>query len=938
MLRGIKFEIADLQGAYLGEADGNRIQVDRDAGGKGWYTGADASSDLLFGRAFADSRRYADPLGAPAGHVDLLTAIEHEMGHRLGLEDSYSEKDRNSLMYGYLTVGERRFPTHGQPGAVRPGGLKGSHFLSAADHNPLSPFSGETVTVDGTGTGFTLPGGDSVTITFQATVNTPPLARSVSTQGKVSGSNFAFVNGLPTTSPNTNDPETAAPGDATVTNISTISTWTGATSSDWNVITNWSPNTYAPGVSNPAVDDVVIPNVGTQPNIRATDITIFGLSIANGRTLTITSPRALTIGGSPGGDLTLDGIISGGNLNLGTGTHVINNAGGTGSLSATNVATVLSGSTVTLNQNLQAGALAVNAGGSMTIASRTLSLNGSGAALAVPGGATFTTTGSMVSFNGTAAQQAAGIAYNNLTINNSIGLNVTGVTLTGNATLNGALALTSSDLDTGAFTLTQPNTTDSTGVSDVIGAVKRTGGPFAGASVITFGNPNNQITFGAAGTKPTDMTVTLVKAAPATFTAAVQRNYTIAVTGGSGYAATFRLRYLDSEVSGLNAEASLNLFRLRTGDSHWVTQVPTTRDSSNNWVESNAVLAADLPTQWTFSSVAPTASGSTVAGRIIDTQGMPVEGAVVRLQGTQNRKFITDAKGIYRFENVETSGFYTVTPSRVNYTFSPATRSFSQLGETTDATFGARLASSNLQNPLDIPEYFVRQHYLDFLGREPDEPGFNFWSDQILECGADQSCVDRRREKVSAAFFLSIEFQQTGGLVDGLYRASYGTSPQYAAFMPDVRTVGKGVVGADHWQAKLEANKAAFVNAFANRAAFHQVYDSMDNSWFIDTLLQHTGVSFTAAERDALVTGLGTGFMTRGEALRSIAENPGFVNARFNQAFVMMEYFGYLRRDADLSGYSFWLNRLESFNGSHGNAEMVGAFLVAGEYRERFPK
>ena len=271
----------------------------------------------------------------------------------------------------------------------------------------------------------------------------------------------------------------------------------------------------------------------------------------------------LTIGGSPGGDLTLDGIISGGNLNLGTGTHGFN-VGASGSLSSTNVATVLSGSTVTLNNNLQAGALAVNSGGSMNVTSRMLSLNGAGAALTVPGGATFTTTGSTVVFNGTAAQQAAGIAYNNLTINNTIGTFVTGVTLTGNATVNGALALTSSDLDTGAFTLTQPNTTASTGVSDVVGTIARTGGPFALATPLTFGNPNNLITFTAGASRPTTMTVTMGKTAPATYAAAVERNYTITPTGGSGYTATLRLHYLDTELNG-NDETSIPNFNLRRG-------------------------------------------------------------------------------------------------------------------------------------------------------------------------------------------------------------------------------------------------------------------------------------------------------------------------------------------------------------------------------------
>src|ERR1051325_11465902 len=143
------------------------------------------------------------------------------------------------------------------------------------------------------------------------------------------------------------------------------------------------------------------------------------------------------------------------------------------------------------------------------------------------------------------------------------------------------------------------------------------------------------------------MTVVLGKSATATYAAAVQRNYTISQTGTTNATATLRLRYLDTELNS-NVEASLNLRRLRTADNHWVAQLPTTRDTANNWVESNAVLPTDIATQWTMSSLAPTAEGSTITGRITDSQGRPVEGAVVRLEGTQNRKFITAANAYSR--------------------------------------------------------------------------------------------------------------------------------------------------------------------------------------------------------------------------------------------------------------------------------------------------
>jgi hypothetical protein len=62
----------------------------------------------------------------------------------------------------------------------------------------------------------------------------------------------------------------------------------------------------------------------------------------------------------------------------------------------------------------------------------------------------------------------------------------------------------------------------------------------------------------------------------------------------------------------------------------------------------------------------------------------------------------------------------------------------------------------------------------------------------------------------------------------------------------------------------------------------------------------------------------------------------------FNRAFVLMQYFGYLRRNPDdppdnsFQGYNFWLSKLDQFSGDYVGAETVKAFLVSGEYRQRF--
>ena len=116
----------------------------------------------------------------------------------------------------------------------------------------------------------------------------------------------------------------------------------------------------------------------------------------------------------------------------------------------------------------------------------------------------------------------------------------------------------------------------------------------------------------------------------------------------------------------------------------------------------------------------------------------------------------------------------------------------------------------------------------------------------------------------------------------------------------------------------------------------------MTAAQFVDKLNTNAGNPLSPAERDQLVSDLSSNARTRAQVLRAVAEDPDLNSAEFNRAFVLMQFFGYLRRnpnelpDNDYSGYDFWLTKLNQFNGNFVNAEMVKAFITSGEYRQRF--
>ncbi|MFN2509982.1 MAG: TolB family protein [Pyrinomonadaceae bacterium] len=267
------------------------------------------------------------------------------------------------------------------------------------------------------------------------------------------------------------------------------------------------------------------------------------------------------------------------------------------------------------------------------------------------------------------------------------------------------------------------------------------------------------------------------------------------------------------------------------------------------------------------------------------------------------------------------------------------------------------LVLTSCPNPIDCAEFFVRQHYLDFLNRESDPDGLAFWTNQIAVCGSDPDCIETKRINVSAASFFSIEFQESGYLVYRSYKASYGNLPnapvpiKFNELILDTQQIAAGViVNQGGWEQLLESNKETFFAAFVQRARFASAYPaSLTPDQFVDLLFANAGVTPSANDRQAAINEFNSASNTadiaaRARSLRRVAENATLAQREFNRAFVLMQYFGYLRRNPndspepslDFRGYNFWLNKLNQFNGDYVAADMVKAFLVSAEYRGRF--
>jgi len=257
-------------------------------------------------------------------------------------------------------------------------------------------------------------------------------------------------------------------------------------------------------------------------------------------------------------------------------------------------------------------------------------------------------------------------------------------------------------------------------------------------------------------------------------------------------------------------------------------------------------------------------------------------------------------------------------------------------------------------NDIFSTSFFVGQNFRDFINRRPDIAGFQVLTNQITSCNGSAQCLDLARQNVSASFFLSREFQETGFYVIKLQRAAFGKLSSdatkrigFSQFVIDAQAVGAGFVdgqaGAD---AVLDQNQTAYAQSVAGSSAFIAKYPiTLSASAYVDTLFSTAGVTPTATERQTAIAAFGAGDTAgRAAALRVAARTDTVKNAEFNSAFVLMQYFGYLRRnptdppDSGDAGYQFWLGKMNAFNGDYIRSEIVRSFILSTEYIDRFAR
>jgi hypothetical protein len=228
------------------------------------------------------------------------------------------------------------------------------------------------------------------------------------------------------------------------------------------------------------------------------------------------------------------------------------------------------------------------------------------------------------------------------------------------------------------------------------------------------------------------------------------------------------------------------------------------------------------------------------------------------------------------------------------------------------------------QNPIDDLDFFIRQLYIDFLGREPEPAGLAFWKARMTtDCPAGQTCD---RVDTALKFFGSDEFRERGYFIYLFYHAALGRRPTYSEWIMDVSKLNGPKTVPEQ-----EAARAAFIQEFMSRQEFMNLYNGAQaGQTFVDALIEKSVV--IPGSRQQLIDNYQA--VGRGGTLKAFLETPEVQDAFRDRAFVTMLYSGFLRRDAETGGFDFWMQKLNETN--HDDRFLLGGFLQSDEYHFRF--
>ena len=241
----------------------------------------------------------------------------------------------------------------------------------------------------------------------------------------------------------------------------------------------------------------------------------------------------------------------------------------------------------------------------------------------------------------------------------------------------------------------------------------------------------------------------------------------------------------------------------------------------------------------------------------------------------------------------------------------------------------------SVANPVDDSRFFIAQQYADLMGHEPDQTTVERLMGQLNACNSRSDCVRMRRVEISTSLLLENELPATGVFLYGLYSSAFARLPRFIELETD-RAVMMNQKG------ELEAVRLALASAFVERAEFKRKFPAtMKPAEFVDslvtTLAQSAGVDFSG-ERSLLISLLDDQANGRAMVLMRLASDQRVVDANYNQALVLFQYFTYLRRSPDEAGYNAWVNMLKNkpLRDPDAARSLVCNFLQSAEYQNRF--